>query len=528
MNLPIPLSAFDSDQRCVTAPAELSPTQAAALEKLRETIRIVPVVVLTGGVGVGKTTLVNRLAGEFGGIRISCRDVLQASEGANHACFEEGLHRLVDAALDKADIVFVEDLDLFCFTNKFGMAYPRPYYFQTTLQALLETARAKGRRLVFTATDRLKLLPQLDGRVVFLPFGALTPEDYRFFLEQNLGAERAKKLDAKRIFSFAAKLSVYQLNESCALIRDDAAADDQMVLDLLDSRMLSSNVSLGEVAKVDFSNLKGFEEIAEKLQTFIVNPMMFDSRFADLELTPKKGILLYGPPGTGKTSVGRALAHRMKGKFFMIDGSIFSESADPFYSKVRTVFDQAKLSTPSVIFIDDADVLMQSERLHGLNRYLLTMLDGLETETAGKVAVILTAMDPNQMPAALLRAGRVELWLETKLPDARARQEILESNLAKLPEKLGSYDAERVKKLTAGFNAADIARVVADVKALYAADVIREIKPATLDSYFDRAAAEIRRTKELIVSAQAGTLETTEPHGNFYGAKLRKGEEQVR
>ncbi len=38
-------------------------------------------------------------------------------------------------------------------------------------------------------------------------------------------------------------------------------------------------------------------------------------------------------------------------------------------------------------------------------------------------------MDPNQMPAALLRAGRVELWLETKLPDARARQEILDSNL---------------------------------------------------------------------------------------------------
>ena len=518
MNLPQLLST--------SAPAELSPTQAATLEQLRETIRIVPVTVLIGGVGVGKTTLLNRLAGEFGGIRISCRDVLQASEGMEHSCYEEMLHRLVDAALDKANMVFVEELELFCHTNKFGLAYPRPHYLNTALQALLETTRAKGKRLVFTAADRSKLLPQLDGRAVFLPFGALTTEDYRFFLEQNLGAERAARLDAKRIFSFAAKLSVYQLNEVCALIRDNNAADDQAVLDLLDTRMLSSNVSLGEVAKVDFSSLKGFEEIAEKLQTFIVNPMMFDSRFADLELKPKKGILLYGPPGTGKTSVGRALAHRMKGKFFMIDGTIFSESPDPFYTKVRNVFDQAKLTTPSVIFIDDADVLMQSERLHGLNRYLLTMLDGLETETAGKIAVILTAMDPNQMPAALLRAGRVELWLETKLPDARARQEILDSNLAKLPEKLGPYDAERVKALTEGFNAADIDRIVADVKALYAADIIREIAPATLDTYFERAAAEIRRTKELIASAHAGTLETTEPLGNFYGTKLRKGTDQ--
>lgn len=527
MNHPIPFTSFEVGQRSAAAPTELSPTQTTALEQLRETIRTVPVTVLTGGVGAGKTTLVNKLTEEFDGIRISCRDVLQASEGANHPSYEEGLHRLVDAALDKADMVFVEDIDLFCFTNKFSMAYPRPFYLQTTLQALLETTRAKGKRLVFTATDRLKLLPQIDGRAVFVPLGALTPDDYSFFLERNLGAERAKKLDALRIFSFASKLSVYQLNEVCALIRDDAAANDQTVLDLLDTRMMSSNVSLGEVAKVDFSSLKGFEEIAEKLQTFIVNPMMFDSRFADLDLKPKKGILLYGPPGTGKTSIGRALAHRMKGKFFMIDGTIFSESADPFYSKVRSVFDQAKLSTPSVIFIDDADVLMQSERVHGLNRYLLTMLDGLETETAGKVAVILTAMDPNQMPAALLRAGRVELWLETKLPDARARQEILDSNLAKLPEKLGTYDVERVKALTEGFNAADISRVVADVKALYAADVIREMEPATLDSYFDRAAAEIRHTKKLIASAHAGTLQTTEPIGNFYGAKLQKGTGQT-
>ena len=520
MNSPTSSSLVEHGQPSASA-AELSPTQAVALERLRETVREVPVTVLMGGVGVGKTTLVNRLAEEFGGIRISCRDVLKVSEGANHPSFEEILHRLVDDAIEKADIVYVEELDLYSFTNKFPMSYPRPYYLNATLQALLETTRAKRKRLVFTVTDRLKLVPQLDGRAVFLSLGALTPDDYNFFLERNLGKERAKRLDARRIFSFASKLSVYQLNEVCALIRDDVAATDQTVLDLLDTRMLSSNVSLGEVAKVDFSSLKGFEEIAEKLQTFVVNPMLFDSRFADLGLTPKKGILLYGPPGTGKTSIGRALAHRMKGKFFMIDGTLFSESADSFYPKVRVVFDQAKLCTPSVIFIDDADVLMQSERVHGLNRYLLTMLDGLETETAGKVAVILTAMDPNQMPAALLRAGRVELWLETKLPDARARQEILNSHLAKLPERLGAFDVERVKAATEGFNAADISRVVADVKALYAADVIRDIKPATLDSYFDRAAAEIRRTKELIASAQAGTLETSEPRGNFYGPKPR-------
>ena len=72
-------------------------------------------------------------------------------------------------------------------------------------------------------------------------------------------------------------------------------------------------------------------------------------------------------------------------------------------------------------WIDDADVLFQSDRATGLSRYLLTMLDGLESESAGKVAVILTAMNPNHLPPALLRSGRVELWLETRLPAQAAR-----------------------------------------------------------------------------------------------------------
>jgi len=46
-----------------------------------------------------------------------------------------------------------------------------------------------------------------------------------------------------------------------------------------------------------------------------------------------------------------------------------------FYDRVTEVFEAAKRNAPSVIFIDDADVIFEAGN-HGLSRYLLTMMDG--------------------------------------------------------------------------------------------------------------------------------------------------------
>jgi cell division protease FtsH len=67
-----------------------------------------------------------------------------------------------------------------------------------------------------------------------------------------------------------------------------------------------------------------------------------------LGLKPKRGVLLHGFPGTGKTSVARALARPMKGKFFMIDGTFITEPPNAFFSRVRSVFEAAKSNSPSV------------------------------------------------------------------------------------------------------------------------------------------------------------------------------------
>jgi transitional endoplasmic reticulum ATPase len=486
----------------------LSPTQTATYVDLLETVRAAPVTILTGSAGSGKTTLLARLSADLTGTtRISTRDMLRTpflNEG--QSATEETLHHLMAAALDKFSYVFVEDIDLVCQTNRMAAAYPRPYYFQVALQALFEVARTEGKHLVFTATQQDQLLPIVEARSLTVGLPAFTAADYRFFLDQGLGDVRARELDAARIFSAAPKLSAYQLLETCALADALDPLLEDALIDLIGTRVMTSNVSLGEVAPVEFSDLKGFDDIIDSLETHIVIPMQAARRFPGLGLAPKRGVLLFGPPGTGKTSVGRALAHRLKGKFFMIDGTFTSEPPGEFYVRVKRVFERAKHNTPSVIFIDDADVLMQSDRIYGLNRYLLTMLDGLESQTSGMVTVMLTAMDPNQLPQALLRSGRVELWLETRLPGAEARQAIFDALLKVFPPALRAYSPADIVPLTEGFTGADVKCLIGDAKALYARDVIRGDDARAIDDYLRRAAEGVRRNKSLLTAAQAGTL----------------------
>ncbi len=170
------------------------------------------------------------------------------------------------------------------------------------------------------------------------------------------------------------------------------------------------------------------------------------------------------------------------------------------------MFEAAKDNAPSVIFIDDADAIFEDGEERGLYRYLLTMIDGLESESAGRVCVMMTAMDVGHLPPALVRSGRVELWLEMKLPGQEARAQILSDYLKNLPEELHSIDAPRLIAATEGFTGADLKRLVEDGKAMYVYDKTRgtELKPTT--DYFMSAIEAVRENRQRYQAAEAQAL----------------------
>ncbi len=186
----------------------------------------------------------------------------------------------------------------------------------------------------------------------------------------------------------------------------------------------------------------------------------------------------------------------------MIDGTYIS-GTDDFYKRIHQVFQAAKQNAPSIIFIDDSDVIFENSEETGLYRYLLTMLDGLESESVGRVCVMMTAMDVGNLPPALVRSGRIELWLETQLPDQEARAAILDRHLAALPEAIGPVDAAALVANSEGLTGADLKRLVDDRKLLYAYDRARAVPPRPATDYFLTAMETLRGNKERYAAAEA-------------------------
>jgi ATP-dependent 26S proteasome regulatory subunit len=468
---------------------------------LLQAIQVGKIVHLQSATGLGKTKILRQLQQKLGGVYLNNKEVIETAASKHPLQLEDAFYTVILNALKDHEIVFVDDFDLiyqlFC-CNHFN---PRQHFIEAPMLLLCEYAEAAGKKLVFAAQD----LPASAARRAYtVELARFQVIDYCAIAEAWLGTERVEAIDFARVFRFAPKLNAHQIKAACEWLKATQAEEinTERFTEYLRSKRLASNVNLEEVESVDLSRLKGVDDVLRSLGRNIVLPLENDELANELGLRAKRGVLLYGPPGTGKTTVGRALAHRLKGKFFLIDGT-FIAGTEHFYDRVRQVFEAAKENAPSVIFLDDADAIFEDGEERGLYRYLLTMLDGLESEGAGRICLILTAMDLAHLPPALVRSGRVELWLEMKLPDVEARSLILRQYLESLPAQLQNVHEDAVVSATDGFTGADLKRLVEDAKGLYAYDRAAARTPQEFTSYLLTAAEGLRDNKRRF--AEAGT-----------------------
>jgi ATP-dependent 26S proteasome regulatory subunit len=479
---------------------QLLPAQRQTVDVLERALATDHVVELFGRGGAGKTTILQVLHDRLGGRLIASRDFIEASLNADPLALDETVYTVLRDALGAHDAVIVDDFNFIVAVSCCSHAYPRQNFLAAAIVPLVAMAKEMGKALVIG--NEGYPVPGLDGRVPRVWIPQFTTDDYAKLCEAYLSPAQVQALEMKKIHRFAPKLSARQIADTCIALRSSDTLDTERLIAYLREHHMASNVDLQEVQQVDLRDLKGLDDVLEALEANVVLPLEDTETAEELNLKPKRGVLLAGPPGTGKTTIGRALAHRLKSKFFLIDGTVVSGTPG-FYQMIHRVFEAAKQNAPAIIFIDDTDVLFEDGQQTGLYRYLLTMLDGLESASAGRICLMMTAMDVGNLPPALVRSGRIELWLETRLPSTEARAAILADRCAELPAVMGAVDIDALAEASEDLSGADLKRLVDDGKLLFAFARSRGQPMQPTTTYFLTAIDTVRKNKEQYAAAEA-------------------------
>jgi transitional endoplasmic reticulum ATPase len=493
---PVPKISFDD--------LRLLPSQQSVYDQLLQTARAAPVTAFNSARGMGATTLLKRLANDLDALFVDARRVSEEIRAHPALKWEEVVHDMLVAGLRERGAVVIDNYRDIC-----GIGAARSNLFRAMMRDLKDFAIQSGSRLILggTLVHRWETPANTFGEAAALVASKLlTADDYRALFEHALG-NAASGLNINDIYRAAPTLDLHRLLVLINLLIHEAAAGLVLttahVEHIIETKIVRSNLRIREVEALSFDSLPGTEHIADALETHVVLPLRNKALANRLNLKPRRGVLLYGPPGTGKTSIGRALAHRMQGRFYLIDGSFITEPASWFFAQIDAVITQAKKNAPSVLFIDDADVLFEIEHVAGLARYLLSLLDGLESETASGVCIMMTAMDAKKIPDALLRSGRVELWLETKHPDEATRAQILERWLASAFPDDDAVDYVALARKAEGFTPADLRRLTGDAKLLYAADIAAGKPLESIEHYLSKAISELIETRAIMADRLA-------------------------
>jgi len=267
-----------------------------------------------------------------------------------------------------------------------------------------------------------------------------------------------------------------------------------------------------------------------KVIEFLKSP----KRFQKLGAKIPKGALLVGQPGTGKTLLARAIAGEASAPFYSLSGADFVEMfVGVGASRVRDLFEQAKKSTPCIIFIDELDAVGRQrgagiggghdEREQTLNALLVEM-DGFDNNQ--NIIVVAATNRPDVLDSALLRPGRFDRQIMVDIPDYIGRLGILKVHTKKVVLNRRRVDLLSIAKGTPGMVGADLANIVNEAALLAARKRKKSVDMDDFEEAKDKVMMGIQR-KSMILSDEEKEITAYHEAGHALVALRTEGADPV-
>jgi transitional endoplasmic reticulum ATPase len=211
----------------------------------------------------------------------------------------------------------------------------------------------------------------------------------------------------------------------------------------------------------------GMKDLKETLQIDVINPLKDRTAYLKYGIQPLNGLLLYGPPGCGKTFIAKQLAEELQFSFFEIKPSdLASTYVHGTQEKIGKLFRDARLSAPSIIFIDEVDAILPSRDSDHLNHHYSSEVNEFLAQLTDcnekGIFVVMATNRPEVIDQAILRTGRIDKTIYVPLPDFISRKELLKLLLENRPKE-ELLDLDNISMLLAGYVSSDIKFIVNEV-----------------------------------------------------------------
>lgn len=450
-------------------------------------------ILLYGPPGTGKTLLAKALSNELKAnfIALDAPQIMAKFVGEA----EEKLRNIFKKAQSKTPaIIFIDEIDAIA-PKRDGFVTEVEKRVVAQLLALMDGVSSRGDVIVIGATNRQEDIdpalrrpgrfdreidiaaPTEDGRLDILKIHTRNvPLNKDVNLKKIaeithgfVGADLAALVKEAAIFAIKSKISDISLpkKEIAAKIIEELAISKE---DFENGLKVVQPSALREVfvdiPNISFSDLGALKEQKEEISDIVNLSLKKKDLLNTMNLKTIKNLMIFGPSGTGKTSFVKATAKEFGINFIYVKGpEVFNKWVGESEKTIRQIFKKAKEVSPCILFFDEVDSLTQRRDDSVANvKVLDQLLSELDNLSHKDVLFICATNRPEVIDKAFLRSGRIDKFMEFKLPNKNERKEILTHLLLKIPSE--KINVTEIAEVTEHFSPADLNLLITEASFL--------------------------------------------------------------